>query len=93
MPWGPTREMAALDRWNDDRLDDLHEQVRRMTPAVEQIGVLTEQMRSLGRSIDQLRYRLDEGSKRASAWKIGLTCAAAGSVVGWLAMIVTGGHP
>lgn len=85
--------MAALDRWNDDRLDDLHEQVRRMTPAVEQIGVLTEQMRSLGRSIDQLRYRLDEGSKRGSALKVGLASAMVGSAIGSLVMVLAGGHP
>lgn len=84
--------MAALDRWNDDRLDDLHEQVRRMSPAVEQVGVLAEQMRSLGRSIDRLRDDLATASQRGSALKIGLICAACGGLVGSLTMIAAGGH-
>lgn len=87
--------MVPLSRWNDDRLDDLQEQVKRMREPVESVSVLRAEMRSLARSLDALRGDLDEYFGRRHSWRVtliaGAISAMAGGVVGSL-IIILGGH-
>lgn len=41
----------AIDRWNDDRLDDLAGQLRSMSPLPVQVATLTSELQSVKREL------------------------------------------
>lgn len=62
--------MPALERWNDERLDDLKKDVDRMRDPVGNVNVVRTELRGLGRSVDQLRENVGQLSKLPEALAI-----------------------
>lgn len=53
-----------MDRWNDDRLDDLARNVRNMGPAVESVAVVRVQMDNLSGQLRETRHEVSALSKK-----------------------------
>lgn len=91
--------MVELRRWNDDRLDDLHAQVRRMQTTVDSVGRLDERIKALTdafprleRGVEDLTTRLEEmGSaplRRARAFRDQLVVGALAAGLGGLVVFI-----
>lgn len=59
--------VPGLERWNDERLDDLKRDVDRMRDPVGNVNVVRTELRSLGKSVDQLRENVGQLSKLPEA--------------------------
>lgn len=91
--------MAALDRWNDDRLDDLHRMVLSIVPVSQEVPVVRAEMRSLTRELKELREGLqgvvgkplEERRQRRNAILTGLVIAVVTAVATFLLTLAAGG--
>lgn len=96
----------TLDRWNDDRLDDLNESVRDMRVAVEKVAPLAERVDGLGGdlrdakdAVNGLRRDLrsmmgnpfKEARERKTAIVVGIVAAISGGAATAIATLITGG--
>lgn len=97
--------MADLQRWNDDRLDDLHRTVVGVAAKVEDVGRLDERISGLSKMVARLEAaisgfaeKLDdlgaEPLRRAAALreqaKIAMFAALAGAVAVFIATKLAG---
>lgn len=96
----------ALERWNDDRLDELSGRVRDMSVAVEKVAPLAERVSSLSddlrdnkTAVEGLRSDLrgmmgnplKEARERKTALYVGIIAAVSGGVATAIATLATGG--
>lgn len=100
--------MAALDRWNDGRLDDLQQEVRRLATALERmhetlesVAVLAEQMRGLRSQLKKVNKDLEdiggnplqERRERRKLIIVGIISGVTTGGVGAVVGVIAGVHP
>lgn len=100
--------MAALDRWNDDRLDDLQREVLKLGASFDRlhenlgsVAVLAEQIKGVRSSIDDVNRDLEsvggnplaERRERRKLIVVGIVSGVTTGSVGGLVALLTGVHP
>jgi len=100
--------MAALERWNDGRLDDLQRdmlelkrQLGKLYDTVGNIGVLAEQVKGLSDKLGDLNKDLEDigghpqrdRRELRMALFVGFASAFTTGTVGSIVLVIAGGHP
>jgi hypothetical protein len=100
--------VAALDRWNDGRLDDLQEEVRKLGASLDRlhetlgsVAVLAEQIKALRTQLDTVNRDLEavggnphqERRERRKLIIVGIISGCTTGGVGAIIGLLAGVHP
>lgn len=75
----------ALDRWNDDRLDDLNRTVGELKPLVPAVAAFRSQLDGMGSKMDDLSDSLDRAREDREKARTDRKNAIVGAIVASLA--------